>query len=192
MKHLLTIAVAVVLTAPLAAQSAADDSLSLFWLDDGTSGLDLTDDPLVVRQGLLQAEVGALRRLAPPGEYPFEPITSVRFQVVGDPDWIKISIDARTETERGLRLSGSLQDEEYGALVLVVHREGVVAGSVRTADDVFDIKTLRTGEIVVTELDTTQFGPDEPQPPVDASPDGGQTSDFHQSRSWWRTSLTRC
>ena len=170
MGHLLLVAAAVAaVTTPLAARQGVE-APELFWPSDVPSVDRAEDDPVVRRRGTLQANFESLHRLAPPGgEYNFRPISVGWIRLLAGTEWVKVSIDSRTETDYGVRLTGSLVDS-YGILMLVVH-DDIIAGQVRTMHDVFRINTdLRAREFIVTQLDPSQFAQDDLQPPADDAP----------------------
>ena len=124
-----------------------------------------------------------LHRLAPPGgDYSFRPISVGWIRLLDGTEWVKVSIDSRTETDYGVRLTGSLVDD-YGILVLVVH-DDIIAGQMRTMRDVFRITTdLRAREFIVTQLDPTRFAQDDLQLPDDTPSETRRNPPFQDDPS---------
>ena len=180
---LLVAATIAALTTPLGAQEGAE-APELFWPSDGSLSLDeADDDPVVRRRGALQADFDMLHRLAPPGgDYSFRPISVGWIRLLDGTEWVKVSIDSRTETDYGVRLTGSLVDD-YGILVLVVH-DDIIAGQMRTMRDVFRITTdLRVREFIVTQLDPTRFAQDDLQLPDDTPSETRRNPPFQDDPS---------
>ena len=155
-QRIAAVVLALVASVSMAAGAGAQEGpLTLLWpapLDTSVVPLDRGDDPLVIRQGLLSINTDMLRSVA------LERL-AVEINLFDDVKHQAV-IDSSVSTEYGWRISGSLQDEAYGSVVLAVSGEAAVSGTVRTAAEIYQIRTLPDNVYVVTEVDPAAFVPE--------------------------------
>lgn len=155
-QRIVTVVLALVATVSMAAgASAQGDTITLLWpapLDTSVVLLDQGDDPLVIRQGLLGINTDILRSVVlQRAAVEISLFDDVKHQAV---------IDSSVSTERGWRISGSLQDEAYGSVVLALSGDAAVSGTVRTTSGTYQIRTLPDNVYVVTQVDPDAFLPE--------------------------------
>lgn len=138
------------------------------------------DHPLVIRRGLLSIDVEALDAVLQDSRAGESIVSIALFNDVA----YKAIFDSGYSDDYGFRISGSLEDQAFGSIVLAVQGT-TVSGTVRTASEIFQIRTLTDNTYIVTQMNPAEFAREaepsrqttrpNPDPP---SRDGGSTIDM--------------
>ena len=117
------------------------------------------DHPLVIRRGPLSIDVETLDAVLQDRRAGESIVSIALFNDVA----YKAIFDSGYSDDYGFRISGSLEDQAFGSIVLAVQGT-TVSGTVRTASEIFQIRTLTDNTYIVTQMNPAEFAR-EAEPP---------------------------
>ena len=77
---------------------------------------------------------------------------------------LSAAVDQTGQTSTGYWLAGRILGMGFGSVTLVANKE-VIAGTVRTPESTYTIRTVKSGVLVVREIDSVSLLPEESLPP---------------------------